>query len=161
SAHADAASARAAADALTADLDAVRREAASSHSAANDLRAELELARAAATAARAAADDLRAELDAERADRRAEGPTRQQRIAEPERTGREQLERLAQEQAAAAAARAPAENSTRMVANLDAAAEALRSRTPEPPAPDAEPASEEAPWPAAEAPATAAVETPA
>ncbi len=161
SAQADGASARAAADALAADLDAARREAAFSHSAANDLRAELELARAAATAARTDVEELRTELDAERAARRAEGTTLQERIAELERTGREQLERLAQEQAAAAPAWAPAEDSTRMVANLDAAAEALRSRTPEPPAPDAEPASEDAPWPAAEAPATAAFEIPA
>jgi hypothetical protein len=47
-----------------------------------------------------------------------------------------------------------------MVADLDAAAEALRGRTREPIAPDAEPISEDAPWPVADAPATPAVEAP-
>jgi hypothetical protein len=156
-ARAEAATTRRTADDLAAALDSARSETAAERGSADTLRAELELARSAATAARAAVDDLRAELDAERSARRLEGKTLQDRIAELERSGREQLERLAREHAAAAAAQPPAEDSTRMVADLDAAAEALRRRTPEPVAPDAEPAGEEAPWPAAAAPADPAV----
>jgi hypothetical protein len=130
-----------------AEVESARSEAAAERGTADTLRAELELARSAATAARAAVDDLRAE-----------GSSLQQRIAELERSGREQLERLAREHAAAAPAQPPGEDASRMVADLDAAAEALRQRSPEPVAPDAEPASEDAPWPAATAPAEPAVE---
>src|SRR6185437_1443016 len=107
--------------------------------------------------ARSALDDLRAELAAERAARSAEA----EHIADLERTaatGREELERLAREQAVAAAAQQPAEDPARLVADLDAAAAALRARTPEPIAPDAEPDSEDAEWPVAEAPAEPAVQ---
>jgi hypothetical protein len=143
---------------LAAELEAARSEASTARGAADTLRAELELARSAATAARAAVDDLRAELEAERAARRAEGSSLQERIAELERSGREQLDRLAREQAAAAAAQPPPEDATRLVADLDAAAEALRQRGPEPVAPDAEPTSEAALWSSARAPAEPAVE---
>ncbi len=153
-AHATAGDLRARENDLRAELEAARSHAA----AADTLRAELQLARAAATAARADVDELRAALDAERAARRAEGSSLQERIAELERSGREQLERLSREHAAAAAAQPPAEDASRMMADLDAAAAALRERAPEPVAPDAEPASEEAPWPAATAPAEPAVE---
>ena len=98
-------------------------------------------AEASADAERSAVAELRAALEAERA-------------APPE------LGRLASEQAAAAAAHEPPGDPTRLVADLDAAAEALRRRNPqpaddpppavtndesappedEPPAPDAEPA---------------------
>jgi hypothetical protein len=115
---------------------------------------------AALEAERAVSADLRTALDAERAARtaaeaalaaaRAEGATFLDRIAELERRAApENVERLAREQAEAAAAREPAGDSARVVADLDAAAEALRRRTAptledEPPAPDAEPAEE---WP--------------
>jgi hypothetical protein len=83
----------------------------------------------------------------------------QKRIAELERAGGagggSQLERLAREHAAAAAAREPAADASRIAADLDVAAESLRSRAPapadssaEPPVPDGEPAVE----PAAESP---------
>jgi hypothetical protein len=119
----------------------------------------------AARAEAAVVPDLRAELEAERAARRAaeqrlgESETLQQRIAELERraqSGREELERLAREQAAAAAASEPASDATQVMADLDAAAEALRSR--EPVAPDADSAVEATPWPAASTPAEPATQ---
>jgi hypothetical protein len=120
---------RAERDTALTDAVAARAEAAT----LSDLRAE-------------AADvpGLRADLEAERAARRAaeeklvEIEALHARIAELEQraqSGREELERLAQEQAAAAAAREPAADPTRLVADLDAAAEALRQRV----APDADP----------------------
>jgi hypothetical protein len=159
---------------LRAELDAARADAAS----LPDLRANLEAARAEAAslphlraeleAARgevASIGGLRADLETERAARRAaeetvgETAALHERIAELERraqTGREDLERLAREQAAAAAAREPGGDPTRLVADLDAAAEALRSR--EPVAPDEDTAVEAAQWPAAPAPAEPATE---
>jgi hypothetical protein len=148
-------------DATRAELDAAHTELTSARAATTDLRAELDAARAATTdlagqletarselaAARAATSDLAGQLEAERAARRAAegaGAGLQERIAELERhaaSGREELERVAREQAAAAAAQAPAPDSAQIAANLDAAAESLRRRV-EPVAPDAEPAVE-------------------
>ena len=118
--------------------------------------------------ARAEAAELRAALETEREARRAaeealataraeaerEGTTLQERIAELERraAAAPELERVAREHAGP---HEPAADAGRLVADLDAAAEALRRRTapgdgdpptgegePEPPAPDAEPAVE-------------------
>ena len=137
--------------------------AAAHESTAAELAAAHESSAAALTALeaeRAVSADLRTALEAERAARtaaeaalaaaRAEGATFLDRIAELERRAApENVERLAREQAEAAAAREPARDAARLVADLDAAAEALRRRTTptqedEPPAPDAEPAEE---WP--------------
>jgi hypothetical protein len=149
---------RAALHDLRAELDAARAEAAAGRSVIDGLRAELETARGVVLAGRQALDDLRTELEAERAARR-EAEGLHARIAELEASGREQLERLAREQAAAAAAREPAADATRLVADLDAAAEALRSRpAAEPVAPDADAAVESAPWPEAAAPVEPATE---
>ena len=116
-------------------------------------------------AVRAEAAELRAALEAERearraaeealANARAEAETTlQERIAEPDRraAAAPELERVAREHAGP---REPAGGGDRLVADLDAAAEALRNRAapggggppaadgePEPPAPDAEPAVE-------------------
>ena len=121
---------------------AARTERDTERGAAADLRRELEVARA--------------ELESERAARHAAEQaleTLNARLAEFERraaAGPEQLDRLAREQAEASAAQEPPADAGRVVADLDAAAEALRQRTappandagPEPAAPDAEPAVE-------------------
>ena len=116
------------------------------------LEAEVERERATRASLEAEVEQERAtresfEAELERARAEAE-QTLQERIAELERRGSpDQLERLAREQAEASAAAAPAADTSRLVADLDAAAEALRRRPvadsdEEPPAPDAEPAVE-------------------
>ncbi len=138
----DLATERAALAEVRAQLESLRAELAA------ELRAEMEAAREADRAVLAA---LRADLNAERAAREADqaelGELRS-RLAEAEREGglldrvaeldrraagladELELQRRAREQAeaAAAAAHAPAEESSRVVADLDAAASALRDR---------------------------------
>ena len=131
-ARAEAATGRAALDALRDERDAARNELSS-------LRADLE-------AARTESSSLRADLEAARAaadERAGETETLQARIAELEATGRDQLARLAEEQTAAAAAREPTADSSQVVADLDAAAQALRERV----APDADAAVDPIDWP--------------
>jgi hypothetical protein len=138
--------------------DELDRERAQAHTSFED---ELERERAAMREA------FEAELERERAAMRAsfEADLERERAAmrasfdaELERRAAavpEQLERLAREQAEAAAAHEPAGGADRLVADLDAAADALRRRAAppvavdeapapddEPPAPDAEPAVE-------------------
>jgi hypothetical protein len=136
---------RAQTDGLRAELDRVRAAAAGAQAEVDPLRAEIDRLRSAANAARAEGDSLRSELEAERQARRAAeeavaaakaeadraSVSFQDRIAELEggaEAGR--LERLAQEQAEAAAAAEPAGDTERVAADLDAAAAALRSREP-------------------------------
>jgi hypothetical protein len=127
-------------ESLGAELERARHERDEARAEAERLRVEGDEARAEAERLRVEGDEARAE--AERL--RVEGDAARAGVAE--------LERLAREQAEAAAAREPADAS-RLVADLDAAAEALRSRTPvselppeqpEPVAPDAELVA--APW---------------
>jgi hypothetical protein len=122
------------------DLEAERATVADARSeierlrqAAGDLEAE--------RAARAAAEEA---LATARAEAERTGASLQERIADLERQASraEDLVRRAREQseAAAAAPRAPSDEAGRIVADLDAAAEALRRRPPAPPAePDAPP----------------------
>jgi hypothetical protein len=108
------------------------------------LRAEL-AARAALEAEldreRAARRDAEAALAATQAESERTGATLLGRIAELERQAAEapdadRLERVAREQAAAAAARPASQDGAELAARLDAAAAALRTRTPAPaPAP--------------------------
>ena len=149
----DLATERAALAEVRAQLESLRAEvqearAGSRDELAAELRAEMEAAREADRAVLAA---LRADLNAERAAReadQAELVELRSRLAEAEREGglldrvaeldrraagladELELQRRAREQAeaAAAAAHAPAEESSRVVADLDAAASALRDR---------------------------------
>ena len=104
--------------------------------ARSTLEDELDRERAARGAELAAAGDLRSELEAERtararaeADAERAGASLQERIAELERGAAPDLERVAREHGAAAAARPAAEPAGRLLADLDAAADALRRRT--------------------------------
>ena len=138
---------------LRAELTAARADA----EIGADARAHLASARRDAALARAEVASLRADLEAERAARaRAEaalaesgdGTAYLERVAKLDRDveglrSQVRLERRAREQAeaAAAAARRPPEETGRLVANLDAAAAALRATTApldatEPPAAD-------------------------
>jgi hypothetical protein len=153
-----------------AELDGVRADLAEAREALSAARTGFEAALAAEREARAAAD---AELAAEREARAAaeaalsqQGRTLQDRIAELERgaAGLADEVRLAnaareQAEAAAAAAAPPAEQSGRMVADLDAAAAALRSAAPAPPEPVPSPAPTTEPVASAAAPAPAPAAT--
>ena len=134
------------------ELEALRAEVEAGREASRDdlaaqLRAEMEAAREADRAVVAA---LRADLNAERAAREADQRELAElrarlgtegslldRVAELDRRAagladEVELQRRAREQAEAAAAapRAPEQEPGRMVADLDAAASALRERTP-------------------------------
>ncbi len=135
-------------EALAAEVERLRHEGDEARAAGERLRQERD-------AARGEADRLRDDLAGFRADlereREQAAQTLQARIAEVEQRARAtDLERLAREQAEAASAREPSDAGG-LVADLDAAAEALRRRAPEPEpaddgaepvAPDAEPASD-------------------
>ncbi len=116
--------------ALRADLNAERAAREADQSALATLRAELEAAQARLTEAGAPAGGGLLERVAE-LDRRAAGLADE---VEFQRRGREQAE------AAAAAVHAPAAESDRVVADLDAAASALRERPANGIAPEAAPA---------------------
>jgi hypothetical protein len=152
------------------ERDELRRELEAARAEAGDLKGRLDHAQAATAdlherlqegqseraglreqleSITAARDALAA--DVERLRRESEEATRtlESRIAEIEQRARAaDLDRLAREQAEAAEAREPSEPSG-LVADLDAAQEALRRQNGEPAAPDAEPASE---WDAADEP---------
>ena len=126
-------------DALTVERDEAAGAAGAELAAERERRAAAE---ADLEAARAELAGVRAELDAARQG----GATLLERIAELDRTAsgladEARLERAAREQAeaAAAAARRPEEESGRMLADLDAAAAALREATPPPVEPEPEP----------------------
>ncbi|MEA2279613.1 MAG: hypothetical protein QOK21_220 [Solirubrobacteraceae bacterium] len=149
--------ARAAATAAEVKLEMLRQQAdaAAADAAAAQLevveaRAEREAAQTALEQMRTSRDAAEATLAAAREDAESSGASLADRIAELERGAEpERLERLAREQAEAAAAtrEGPAAGGD-LAARLDAAASALRERTPEPAAGAPEPA---APQPAVEA----------
>jgi hypothetical protein len=153
---------RATSETLTAELERARSGADEFKARIASLEAALAAAEARLrleTVARSALEDEldreRGSFEAERAARRTAeaalaeaGETFQQRIAELERRASpETIARLAREQVAAAAVREPRADAGRLVADLDAAAAALRGRTT--PLPEDEPApapeAEEAP----------------
>ena len=145
-AEADLAAAEAARSAAEAALTAARAENRAVREALEESRAGFGAELAAARETQAAAEAALAEAFAAAA---RQGQTLQDRIAELERgaaglADEVRLANAAREQAEAAAAAAPpAEQSGRMLADLDAAAAALRDAAPAPPA--------EAPQPAAAA----------
>ena len=167
---------RTAAEAVRGDADALRARVESLETALAAAEARLQTTETGLAAAEArlrvetvARSTLEDELDRERARGQTgfEAELERERAAmraalEAERAASPELERLASEQTAAAAAHEPPGDPTRLVADLDAAAEALRRRNPqpagdpppavtnddsgppedEPPAPDAEPAAD-------------------
>lgn len=129
--------------------------------ARSTLEDELDRKRAALEAEHEARRTAEEALAAARAEAERVGTTLQERIAELERraAAAPDLERVAREHAEAATAREPLVEPVRLVADLDAAAEALRRRAAaeretEPPATEPEPAAPE-PEPEPPAPATA------
>jgi hypothetical protein len=140
--------ARAAATAAEVKLEMLQQQADASAADAAAAQLEVVEARAAREAAESALEQMRAARDAAEAalaaareDAERSGASLSDRIAELERGAEpDRLHRLAREQAeAAAAARQEATAGSDLAARLDAAASALRERTPEPPA-DAPPA---------------------
>ncbi|HET9738418.1 MAG TPA: hypothetical protein VFP78_09875 [Solirubrobacteraceae bacterium] len=135
-------------EALAAEVARLRHEGDAARADGERLRQERDAARGEADRLREEAAGFRADLEREREQA---AQTLEARIAEVEQRARaSDLERLAREQAEAASAREPSDAGG-LVADLDAAAEALRRRVPEPEpaderaepaAPDAEPASE-------------------
>lgn len=118
---------RSALDSLRADLEAERAARASDRAALATLRADLDAERAARDADRNSAEGLRAELESARAAlARAESA-----LAEARRDEGRLLQRAAEQaRAAASAARPSPVQSGQLVADLDAAAAALRASVP-------------------------------
>jgi hypothetical protein len=167
------------ADALAAAreaLDAGRRELVNARANADDARIHLADARRDAAVARAEAASLRADLEAERTARAAaedallaagESSELMRRVAELDRQaagvfGDAELEHRARAQAAAAAAaaRRPADQTGRLLSDLEAAAAALRNALPTTPADGLQPRPAEGLAPRAAAPADAVAPRP-